>query len=53
VGGGQGMASQPGPSQPVNDQSFMNPPVSDEQSGSAEGFMSIPDAVDDEGLPFG
>ena len=37
-------------------QSFMAPPVSDVQESSeaqGEGFMSIPDAVDDEGLPFG
>jgi len=35
-------------------QSFMAPPVSEPQQSEAqgEGFMSIPDAVDDEGLPF-
>lgn len=49
---GGGVQSMPG----EDPQSFMAPPVSeplDSSEAQGEGFMSIPDAVDDEGLPFG
>ena len=55
-GFGQHSADVSSGSQSDDPQSFMAPPVSDAQGSSeaqGEGFMSIPDAVDDEGLPFG